>query len=229
MPSLNLEEGQTIWSVVQSLMPAAFTIAMLGAIESLLSAMVADGVISDKHNSNTELIGQGIANVLCPFFGGIPATGAIARTMTNINNGGRTPVAGIVHALILLLVLGFLVVLCLLYAFLQQASLALEMRRAHKELEEARQLAQRAERSRFVELNNELQKVVKDLQEQSVTRHNAVLARLETLEERMRVNMHDTINSVSASVGEVEDRLSQLVRVQTNALKEQKQSADDKQ
>ncbi|MBR2960062.1 MAG: DUF1049 domain-containing protein [Burkholderiaceae bacterium] len=131
--------------------------------------------------------------------------------------------------LILLLVLGFLVVLCLLYAFLQQASLALEMRRAHKELEEARQLAQRAERSRFVELNNELQKVVKDLQEQSVTRHNAVLARLETLEERMRVNMHDTINSVSASVGEVEDRLSQLVRVQTNALKEQKQSADDKQ
>jgi SulP family sulfate permease len=67
--------------------------------------MVADGVISDKHNSNTELIGQGIANVLCPFFGGIPATGAIARTMTNINNGGRTPVAGIVHALMLLLVL----------------------------------------------------------------------------------------------------------------------------
>ena len=131
--------------------------------------------------------------------------------------------------LILLLVLGFLVVLCLLYAFLQQASLALEMRRAHKELEEARQLAQRAERSRFGEFNNELQKVVKDLQEQSVTRHNAVLARLETLEERMRVKMHDTINSVSASVGEVEDRLSQLVRVQTNALKEQKQSADDKQ
>jgi SulP family sulfate permease len=108
MPALNLEEGQTIWSVVRSLMPAAFTIAMLGAIESLLSAMVADGVISDKHNSNTELIGQGIANVLCPFFGGIPATGAIARTMTNINNGGRTPVAGIVHALILLLVLLFM-------------------------------------------------------------------------------------------------------------------------
>ena len=108
MPTLNLEEGQTIWNVIQSLMPAAFTIAMLGAIESLLSAMVADGVISDKHNSNTELIGQGVANVLCPFFGGIPATGAIARTMTNINNGGRTPVAGIVHALILLLVLLFM-------------------------------------------------------------------------------------------------------------------------
>lgn len=115
-----------------------------------------------------------------------------------------------------------------MYAFLQQASLALEMRRAHKELEEARQLAQRAERSRFVELHNELQKLVKDLQEQSETRHNVLLARFETLEERMRVNMHDTINSVSASVGEVEDRLSQLVRVQTNALKEQKQSSEEK-
>ena len=108
LPAMNLAEGETIWSVIRSLMPAAFTIAMLGAIESLLSAMVADGVISDKHNSNTELIGQGIANVVVPFFGGIPATGAIARTMTNINNGGRTPVAGIVHALILLLVLLFM-------------------------------------------------------------------------------------------------------------------------
>lgn len=108
LPEMNLAEGETIWSVIRSLMPAAFTIAMLGAIESLLSAMVADGVISDKHNSNTELIGQGIANVVVPFFGGIPATGAIARTMTNINNGGRTPVAGIVHALILMLVLLFM-------------------------------------------------------------------------------------------------------------------------
>ncbi len=108
LPEMNLAEGETIWNVIRSLMPAAFTIAMLGAIESLLSAMVADGVISDKHNSNTELIGQGIANVVVPFFGGIPATGAIARTMTNINNGGRTPVAGIVHALILLLVLLFM-------------------------------------------------------------------------------------------------------------------------
>lgn len=108
LPEMNLTEGETIWSVIRSLMPAAFTIAMLGAIESLLSAMVADGVISDKHNSNTELIGQGIANVVVPFFGGIPATGAIARTMTNINNGGRTPVAGIVHALILMLVLLFM-------------------------------------------------------------------------------------------------------------------------
>jgi SulP family sulfate permease len=107
LPTLNLAEGQTLFTLVQQLFPAAFTIAMLGAIESLLSAMVADGVIGDKHNSNTELIAQGVANVVTPFFGGIPATGAIARTMTNINNGGRSPVAGIVHALMLLLVLLF--------------------------------------------------------------------------------------------------------------------------
>ena len=98
----------SFFMLVQQLFPSAFTIAMLGAIESLLSAMVADGVIGDKHNSNTELIAQGIANVVVPFFGGIPATGAIARTMTNINNGGRTPVAGIIHAIVLLLVLIFL-------------------------------------------------------------------------------------------------------------------------
>ncbi|MBQ2025696.1 MAG: sulfate permease [Paludibacteraceae bacterium] len=108
LPELNLAEGETILGVVQSLFPAAFTIAILGAIESLLSAMVVDGVIGDKHDSNTELIGQGIANVVVPFFGGIPATGAIARTMTNINNGGRTPIAGIIHAVVLLLVLLFL-------------------------------------------------------------------------------------------------------------------------
>ena len=100
-----LPEGETIFSTMQLLLPVAFTIAMLGAIESLLSAMVADGVIGDKHNSNTELIGQGIANMVVPFFGGIPATGAIARTMANINNGGRTPVAGIIHTVVLLCVL----------------------------------------------------------------------------------------------------------------------------
>ena len=105
LPALNLAEGQTLIKLVQDLFPSAFTIAMLGAIESLLSAMVADGVIGDKHNSNTELIAQGVANVVTPFFGGIPATGAIARTMANINNGGRTPVAGMVHAVMLLLVL----------------------------------------------------------------------------------------------------------------------------
>lgn len=100
-----LPEGETIFSTMQSLLPVAFTIAMLGAIESLLSAMVADGVIGDRHNSNTELIGQGIANIVVPFFGGIPATGAIARTMANINNGGRTPIAGVIHTVVLLCVL----------------------------------------------------------------------------------------------------------------------------
>ncbi|MCD7973001.1 MAG: sulfate permease [Candidatus Azobacteroides sp.] len=93
---------------INLLLPSAFTIAILGAIESLLSATVADGVTGDKHNSNTELMAQGVANIVTPLFGGIPATGAIARTMTNINNGGRTPVAGIIHALVLLLILLFL-------------------------------------------------------------------------------------------------------------------------
>jgi sulfate permease, SulP family len=88
------------------LMPA-LTIALLGAIESLLSAVVADGMISSNHRSNTELIAQGIANVVTPFFGGIPATGAIARTATNIKSGGRTPIAGIVHAITLLLIVMF--------------------------------------------------------------------------------------------------------------------------
>ena len=96
------------WDTVKDLVQPALTIAVLGAIESLLSATVADGVIGDHHNSNTELIGQGVANLVTPLFGGIPATGAIARTMTNINNGGRTPVAGIVHAVVLLLIFLFL-------------------------------------------------------------------------------------------------------------------------
>jgi len=94
--------------IINRLLPSAFTIAMLGAIESLLSATVADGVTGDKHNSNTELIAQGTANIVAPIFGGIPVTGAIARTMTNINNGGKTPIAGIVHAVVLLLILLFL-------------------------------------------------------------------------------------------------------------------------
>lgn len=93
---------------INILLPSAFTIAMLGAIESLLSATVADGVTGSKTNSNTELIGQGIANITVPFFGGIPVTGAIARTMTNITNGGRTPVAGIIHAVVLLVVYLFM-------------------------------------------------------------------------------------------------------------------------
>lgn len=96
------------WVSVKELLPVAISIALLGAIESLLSATVADGVINDKHNSNTELIAQGAANIITPIFGGIPATGAIARTMTNINNGGKTPIAGIIHAVVLLLILLFL-------------------------------------------------------------------------------------------------------------------------
>ena len=94
-------------ATINNLLPWAFTIAVLGAIESLLSATVADGVTGSRTNSNTELIGQGIANAIVPFFGGIPVTGAIARTMTNISNGGRTPVAGIVHAIVLLIIFLF--------------------------------------------------------------------------------------------------------------------------
>ena len=95
------------WDTIKSLVAPALTIAVLGAIESLLSATVADGVIGAHHNSNTELVAQGIANIASPIFGGIPATGAIARTMTNINNGGKTPVSGIVHAIVLLLIFLF--------------------------------------------------------------------------------------------------------------------------
>jgi SulP family sulfate permease len=89
---------------LRNLIVPAITIALLGAIESLLCAVVADGMIKDKHDANQELIAQGVANMVVPFFGGIPATGAIARTSTNIRNGGRTPVAGIIHALTLLLI-----------------------------------------------------------------------------------------------------------------------------
>lgn len=106
MPTdLPVPHGFTLnMATINMLLPSAFTIAVLGAIESLLSATVADGVTGSRTDSNTELIGQGLANLTVPFFGGIPVTGAIARTMTNITNGGRTPVAGIVHALVLLLI-----------------------------------------------------------------------------------------------------------------------------
>ena len=112
------------FSRLVSLLPSAFTIAMLGAIESLLSAAVADGMAGTRHNSNQELIGQGIANVLCPLFGGFAATGAIARTATNFRNGATSPIAGLVHSLTLLLILLFLaplaaqVPLCALAAIL---------------------------------------------------------------------------------------------------------------
>jgi SulP family sulfate permease len=87
------------------LLPSAFTVAILAALESMLSAVVADGMTGDRHNSNVELVAQGIANIASPVFGGIPATGAIARTATNIRAGARTPIAGIVHALTLLAIL----------------------------------------------------------------------------------------------------------------------------
>ena len=106
------------WEAVKNLFPVAITIAVLGAIESLLSATVADGVIGDHHDS---VVAQGIANIISPIFGGIPATGAIARTMTNINNGGRSPIAGIVHAIVLLLILIFLMPLA---KFIPMACLA---------------------------------------------------------------------------------------------------------
>jgi len=93
------------YAVIRNLIQPAFTIAMLGAIESLLSAVVADGMIGTKHRSNMELVAQGIANIITPLFGGIPATGAIARTATNIKNGGRSPVAGMIHAVVLFLIL----------------------------------------------------------------------------------------------------------------------------
>ncbi len=107
--SLSLPQFPTIeWSALRELVSPAISIALLAGIESLLSAVVADGMIGRRHNSNTELVGEGIANILSPLFGGIPATGAIARTATNIKNGGKTPVAGILHALFLLLIMLFL-------------------------------------------------------------------------------------------------------------------------
>jgi len=93
------------WSHIGDLVRPATTIAVLAAIESLLSAVVADGMIDDRHDSNQELMAQGIANIVCPFFGGIPATGAIARTATNVRSGAVSPVAGIIHAITLLLIL----------------------------------------------------------------------------------------------------------------------------
>ena len=98
VPEFNLD-------TVKQLIPNAFTIAILAGIESLLSCVVSDGMINDRHNSNTELIAQGLGNICSGLFGGIPATGAIARTAANVKNGGRTPVAGIVHAALLLLIL----------------------------------------------------------------------------------------------------------------------------
>ena len=100
IPEVNL-------TTLQQLIRPAFTIALLGSIESLLSAVVADGMIGGNHRSNTELIAQGLANICSSIFGGIPATGAIARTATNIRNGGRIPVAGIIHAITVFIIMVF--------------------------------------------------------------------------------------------------------------------------
>lgn len=96
---------QVDWAILPDLVPPAISIALLGGIESLLSAVVADGMTGRRHRSNAELVAQGVANIAAPLFGGIPATGAIARTATNVKNGGRTPIAGLVHALTLLVIL----------------------------------------------------------------------------------------------------------------------------
>ena len=123
------------FSLIAKLFPAAVSIAMLGAIESLLSAVVADGMTGGRHRSNMELVAQGVANIACPFFGGIPATGAIARTATNIKNGGKTPIAGIIHVVVLLLIMLFLgqvagmIPMCVLAAIL--ISVAVKMSEYH--------------------------------------------------------------------------------------------------
>ena len=106
--------------VITKSLPDAFTIAILAAVESLLSCVVSDGMIGDRHNSNMELIAQGAGNIGSALFGGIPATGAIARTAANIKNGGRSPIAGMVHAVVLLIILVVLMpyaalIPCLLY------------------------------------------------------------------------------------------------------------------
>lgn len=102
------EMPEVTFTLVRQLLPSAFTIAILAGIESLLSCVVSDGMINSRHRSNMELIGQGVGNIASGLFGGIPATGAIARTAANVKNGGRTPVAGMVHAVVLLLILKFL-------------------------------------------------------------------------------------------------------------------------
>lgn len=108
LPEFTLGEMQISFEKISAVLPSAFTIAILAAIESLLSCVVADSMVSSKHNSNAELVAQGLGNIVSVLFGGIPATGAIARTAANAKNGGKTPVAGMVHAVVLLIVLMFL-------------------------------------------------------------------------------------------------------------------------
>jgi SulP family sulfate permease len=120
-PALPWGGGALSFDLVQSLLPSAFAIAMLGAIESLLSAVVADGMTGKRHDPDAELVGQGLANLVTPFFGGIAATGALARTATNVRSGARSPIASVVHALV---VLASVLVLAPLVSHLPMASLA---------------------------------------------------------------------------------------------------------
>jgi SulP family sulfate permease len=108
LPQVSFEGIDFSFKNITALMPDAFTIAILAAIESLLSCVVADSMVNSRHNSNAELVAQGVGNIASVLFGGIPATGAIARTAANAKNGGRTPIAGMVHAVVLLLVILFL-------------------------------------------------------------------------------------------------------------------------
>lgn len=108
LPKVDFGAMDLSWGKVVAVLPNAVTIALLAGVESLLSCVVADGMVKDTHNPNAELMAQGLGNIASVFFGGIPATGAIARTAANVKNGGRTPIAGMVHALVLLLVLLFL-------------------------------------------------------------------------------------------------------------------------
>ncbi|HWN67457.1 MAG TPA: C4-dicarboxylic acid transporter DauA [Haliangium sp.] len=126
------------FATIQALLPSAFAIAMLGAIESLLSAVIADGITGTRHDANGELIALGIGNVLCPFFGGIPATGALARTATNIRSGAQSPFASVIHALF---VLACTVALAPLVAYLPMAALAGLLLMVAKNMSEAHHFA----------------------------------------------------------------------------------------
>ncbi len=108
LPQVDFSGMDFRWEKIVAVIPNAVTIALLAGVESLLSCVVADGMVNDKHNPNAELVAQGVGNIASVFFGGIPATGAIARTAANVKNGGKTPIAGMVHGLVLLLVLLFL-------------------------------------------------------------------------------------------------------------------------
>jgi sulfate permease, SulP family len=148
LPAFHLPD-MSVNRVIELVGPA-FTIAMLGAIESLLSAVVADGMTGTRHNSNRELIGQGIANVVTPFFGGFAATGAIARTATNIRNGGNSPLAGVIHSLTLVLIIVFLAPLAMNVPLAALAAILFIVAWNMSEIKHVLKLIQRAPRADLV-------------------------------------------------------------------------------